>query len=233
MVAGDPITILIADDHAVLRAGLRALLSRQPDMVVVGDANNGALALRMTRQLRPDLLLLDISMPGVDGLEVLLFLQEQSPNTNVLILTMYEDASFLRETLRLGARGYIPKRAAEVDLLDAIRAVHRGEVYVHPSMTELLVQDYVQTLRSGAEDDSASSSSDEQTSSSGCDLLSPREVDVLTLVAKGYTDRQIADRLVISVRTVESHKANIRKKLGRRSRVELVRYALEHGLLGS
>jgi len=226
-----PITVLIADDHTVLRAGLRALLNRQPDLVVVGEAEDGTSALRETRKLAPHILLLDIAMPGVDGLETLELLRDQCPHTQVLILTMYEDAVFLRKALRLGARGYVPKRAADVDLLEAIRAVRRGEVYVHASMTGQLLQDYVQTIRGESEALTSEQPLSPSPPSPEQDGLSAREIDVLTLVARGHTDQQIADRLVISVRTVETHKAHIRKKLGRRSRVELVRYALDHGLL--
>ena len=210
------IRILIADDHGVLRAGLRALLNAEPDLEVVGEAADGNEALRLAEKLRPDVLLLDISMPGPGGIEVTRRVKRTLPDTRVLILTVHEDEGLLREAIRAGAAGYIVKRAVESELINAIHAVWRGDLYVHPAMTRALLKDL------------QASAAPEQPL---VEPLTPRETEVLSLIAQGYTNRQIAEKLSISVRTVESHRANITGKLGLRSRVELVRYAREHGLL--
>lgn len=211
-----PIKILIADDHGVLRAGLRALLNAAPDMQVVGEAADGAETLRLVEELHPDVVLLDISMPGPSGIEITRQLKEQLPQARVLILSVHEDESLLREAIRAGATGYIIKRAIESELINAIHAVWRGDLYVHPAMTRALLQD------------APPSRAANQTPLS---VLTPRETEVLRLIAQGHTNRQIAEVLCISVRTVESHRANLMDKLGFRSRVKLVRYAREHGLL--
>jgi len=212
------IRILIADDHGVLRAGLRALLNTEPDLEVVGEAVDGHQALRLAGELRPDVVVLDISMPGPDGIEVTRQLKKKWPDTRILILTVHEDESLLREAIRAGASGYILKRAVESELISAIHAAWRGELYVHPAMTRVLLKDLQITSSPGPDETPVES-------------LTPREVEVLQLIAKGYTNRQAAEILNISVRTVESHRANLTGKLGLRSRVELVRYAKRHGLL--
>mgnify|MGYP001137931491 CR=1 FL=1 len=211
-----PIRIFIADDHGVLRAGLRTLLNAEPDMTVVGEAADGYEAIRLAEELRPDVVLLDISMPGPGGIEVTRRLRQRIPQTRVLILTVHEDESLLLEALRVGAAGYIIKRAVESELINAIHAVWRGDLYVHPAMTRALLRD----LQPSAIPEE-----------SPPEPLTPREVEVLRLVAQGYTNRQIAEALNISVRTVETHRANLTAKLHLNSRVELVRYAREHGLL--
>ncbi|RME77506.1 MAG: DNA-binding response regulator [Chloroflexi bacterium] len=211
-----PIRIFLADDHGVLRAGLRSLLNTEEDLSVVGEAGDGETALRLILELAPDVVLLDISMPGPGGIELTRRIKQHLPQTRILILTVHEDESLLREAIQAGAAGYIVKRAVETELLNAIRAVWRGDLYVHPVMTRALLKDIVPPsapLKGPVE------------------TLTPREVEVLRLIAEGYTNRQIAERLTISVRTVESHRANLTSKLGLNSRVELVRYARDHGLL--
>lgn len=214
------IRVLLADDHAVLRAGLRALLNAQPDIEVVGEAGDGTQAVQLAQALAPDIALLDITMPGVDGLAATRQIRQLCPHTHVIVLTMHEEAGFLRRMLDAGGAGYVLKRAAEAELLAAIRAVHRGEAFVDPAMTRTLIQNYL----GQAEPVAQPSASTE---------LSPRETEVLALIAAGYTNQQIAEKLVISVKTVETHKAHIMEKLAARSRVDLVRYALEKGLLQS
>jgi len=208
------IRILIADDHGVLRAGLRALLSAEPGLEVVGEAADGESALRLTRTLQPDIVLMDISMPGCDGIAAAQRLQAQRADVRVLFLTMHEDSSLLQEAMRAGAAGYVLKRAVESELVNAIRAVSRGDLYVHPGMTRALLAS--SPLQPGGDTAEA-------------ETLTPREIEVLSLVAQGYTNRQVADRLSLSVRTVESHRANLMEKLGLHSRVELVRYAVREG----
>ncbi len=211
-----PIRILIADDHGVLRAGLRVLLNAEPDMQVVGEAATGRETLRLASELRPDVVLLDLSMPDLGGIEVTRRIKTALPDTRVLILTVHEDERMLREAIRAGAAGYIVKRAVEAELINAIRVVWRGDLYVHPAMTCVLLKGLV-----------PSSPTDEQPIES----LTPRDTEILRLIAQGYTNREIADLLSLSVRTVESHRANIMDKLGLRGRAALVRYAREHGLL--
>jgi two-component system response regulator NreC len=207
--------ILIADDHGVLRAGLRALLDAAPDLKVVGDAADGDEALRLTEELQPDVVLMDISMPGCGGIEATARLRQLKSDIRVLILTFHEDETLLKEAMRAGASGYIVKRAVESELINAIRAVLRGDLYIHSGMTRALLAD---------------SSTAGPRSQMSVEKLTPREMEVLRLVAQGHTNRQIADLLTISVRTVETHRANLMGKLHLESRVELVRYAAEHGL---
>ncbi|RME09810.1 MAG: DNA-binding response regulator [Ardenticatenia bacterium] len=214
------IRILIADDHGVLRAGLRALLNAEEEIEVVGEAADGVEAVRLVETLKPDIVLMDISMPGMNGLEATRLIRERAPDTRVLILSVHEDETLLQEAIRAGAAGYIIKRAVELELLSAIRAVWRGDIYVHPSLTGALLRG----LNLGA-------STSPHATDSSIDRLTPREKEVLRLIALGYTNQQIADELHISVRTVETHRANITSKLGMRSRARLVRYAREHGLI--
>ncbi len=210
--------ILIADDHGVMRAGLRALLKTEPDLEVVGEAATSDEALRFVANLCPEIVLMDISMPGAagNGIEATRQLREIAPNTRVLILTMHEDKGLLREAIRAGASGYILKRAAEAELRNAIDAVAHGDLYIHPSMVRALIADATPAPLGRKVD---------------AEGLSPREMDILRLIVQGYTNHQMADTLNISVRTVESHRANLMSKLNVRSRVELVRYARTRGLI--
>jgi two-component system response regulator NreC len=216
-----PIQILIVDDHGVLRAGLKALLRAEPDFKVVDYAANGVDALRLAAELTPDVVLLDMSMPGPNGIEITRQLKKILPETRVLILTVHEDETLLQEAIHAGASGYILKRAVESELIDAIQAVWRGDLYVHPAMTRALLKALSPATHAaqGAQEDPI-------------ETLTPREAEVLRLIAQGYTNRQMADHLSISVRTVESHRANLMDKLGLRSRVDLVRYAKENKLIG-
>lgn len=208
--------ILIADDHGVLRAGLRALLNAEPDLEVLGEAADGEEALRLAREVQPDIVLMDINMPGAGGIETTRQLLELRPEVRVLILTVHEDTCLLQGALQAGAAGYILKRAVESELVNAIHAVARGDLYIHPGMTRGL-------LKSMGTFPAARSAT--------AAILTPRETEVLTLIAKGHTNRQVAEILSLSVRTVESHRASLMDKLELRSRVELVRYAADCGLL--
>jgi two-component system response regulator NreC len=208
--------ILIADDHGVLRAGLRALLKSESELEVVGEAADGEEALRLASALRPDIVLMDISMPACGGIEATRRLRELLPDVRVLILTVHDDKSMVQEAIQAGAAGYILKRAAESELVSAIQAVSRGDMYVHLPMTRALQAEAT-----------AMPSSDQV----AAETLTPREIEVLRLIARGHTNRQIAHLLTLSVRTVESHRANLMDKLDLHSRVELVRYAAQHGFL--
>jgi DNA-binding NarL/FixJ family response regulator len=208
---------LIADDHGVLRAGLRALLDAEPDLQVLGEAVDTQETLQMVSELCPNVVLLDMSMPGPGGIETTRQIRAALPETHVLVLTVHEDDSLLRASLEAGAAGYVTKRAVEAELINAIHAVQRGDLYVHPAMTRSLLK---------APPPPPPHPDDEQV-----EPLTPRETEVLRLIAQGYTNRQAAEVLSISVRTVETHRANILGKLGLRGRVDLVRYAMDHGLL--
>jgi len=182
----------------------------------VGEAVDGKQTITLSEELEPDVVLLDVSLPDQSGIEVTRSLKELHPGTRVLILTVHEDEGLLQEAIQAGAAGYIIKRAVESELIDAIRAVSRGDIYVHPAMTRALFKDMTPTPR--AKD-------------SPIEAPTPREIDVLRFIAQGYTNRQTAEALSISVRTVESHRANLMSKLGLSSRVELVRYAKENGFI--
>jgi two-component system, NarL family, response regulator NreC len=210
------IRILIADDHGVIRAGLRALLAGFPDMDVVGEACDGSEVLGMAVDLKPDIVLMDLSMPNVGGIEATRLLLQCAPNVRILILTVHEDEGLLKEVIRAGAAGYVVKRAAQEDLIHAIRVVARGDLYVHPSMTRALFAQPSPANTPGVFE---------------AETLTLREMEVLQLLVKGHTNRQIAEQLSLSPRTVEGHRANLSAKLGLHSRVELVEYAEKHGLL--
>ncbi|MBI5670815.1 MAG: response regulator transcription factor [Chloroflexi bacterium] len=215
----EPIRILLADDHAVLRSGLRLLINSQPDMTVVGEAGSGSEATAQAAALQPDVLLLDLNMPGMDGLAALPQLKQDAPNSRILILTMYDDVSYLQEALNAGAAGYVLKKAVDSELLTAIRAVMRGETYVHSAMTQKLLQKF-ETVSTTA-----------KASSDPWATLSDRERDVLRLVALGYTNAEIAGELFLSVKTVETYRARGMEKLNLQTRAQLVKAALERGLL--
>jgi two-component system response regulator NreC len=210
------IRVLIADDHGVLRAGVRVLLTRQEDIEVVGEADDGATAVELAERLEPDVVLLDVNMPGMNGVEATEAITEALPDCRVLLLTIREDSVLLRQAIEAGIAGYVPKRAVESEMINAIRAVHRGEMYIHPSMTRAFVALLSPTMAEPV----------------GAEVpLTGQEVDVLRGIAQGYTNQQIADQMAVSVRTVERQRASLRDKLGISSRAALVRYAREHGLL--
>ena len=214
----EPIRILIADDHAVMRAGLRLLLNGQEDMQVVDEAGDGWQTVEKAVALKPDIVLLDITMPGLSGLEAARQIRQRAPEVKLLVLTMHDDEAYLRQFLQVGATGYIVKKAADTELVDAIRAVHRGESFIHPSLTRVLIDRYLQQQPPVKAKESV-------------EELTPRETEVLRLVAQGYTSQQIAEQLSISANTVETHRAHIMEKLGLRGRAQLVRYAIARGLL--
>lgn len=208
------IRILVADDHSVVRVGLRSILESVADFEIVGEAGDGPETLRLAEQLAPDVILLDISMPKSSGFDTAREIASRWPDTATVILTVHEDEALLHEALEAGSSGYVVKRAEPEEIIQAVRAAHRGDLYVHPAMTRLLLEHPPK----GARD------------SQQVEELTPREVDVLRLLAKGNTNRQAARLLGLSIRTIENHRANLMGKLGVISRVELVSYANTHGL---
>lgn len=210
------IKVLIADDHAIVRTGLRTLIHAEATMELVGEATGGYDAIDLVEKLQPEVLVLDLSMPDLDGISVTKKIRPQYPNLHILILTIHEDEALLRAALKAGAGGYILKHAAEAELISAINTILRGDLYVDPSMVRKLFSEEVTPVA---------------TSSKPAISLTPRETEVLQLIVQGYTNRQIGEELSISIRTAESHRSNLSEKLGLHSRVDLVRYAREHGLI--
>lgn len=222
-MSGAEIRVVIADDHAIVRDGLRALVDAQPGLVVVGEATDGEEAWRRACELRPDVLLLDVSMPGVGGVDAAERIAKDCPTVRVLALTMHEERGYVTRLLRAGAAGYVVKRTAASELVRAIRAVAAGGRYVDPSVAGTMLADLSQRPhaagRGGAE------------AHGGASAVSTREGEVLRLLARGHSNKEIAATLEISVKTVETHKANAMAKLGLRSRAALVRFAIAEGWL--
>jgi two-component system response regulator NreC len=208
------IKVVLVDDHAVVRSGLRLLLNNHEDIEVVGEAGNAKDAIFRARALKPDVILLDVVMPGESGIDVLPKLLQESPDTKVLVLSMQDDPSYVREAFAAGASGYVLKEAADEEVVSAVREIAGGGRYVHPALGARMV-----------------AAEAEERAAAEADPLSEREREVLRLLALGHTNQEIAHQLYISVRTAESHRAHIMQKLRLGTRAELVRYALAHGLL--
>ena len=206
------IKILLADDHTIVRQGLKLILSAQTDLEVVGEAANGREAVDLAQKLRPDLVLMDVAMPELNGIEATRRMVESNSRVKVLVLSMHKEAVYVREILRAGARGYILKDAIDTELLSAVRSVAKGDGYISPAVSGALLNDYRKDVTDPV------------------DLLSGREREVLQLIAEGKTNKEIATRLNLSVYTVDSHRGKIMEKLNLHSTGELVRFALKHGL---
>lgn len=214
----DKIRIIVADDHAIVREGVRQLLAHEPDIEVVGEAADGAQVLELARQSHPDMILMDIAMPGLNGLEATRAIKTELPQVNVLVLTMQEGEEYFFRILQAGASGYVLKGAHSSELLSAIRAVHQGGVYLYPTMAKKLLSDFIK--RPEAEGDTS-------------DPLTAREREVLKLIAAGKTNRGIAEELVLSINTVQTHRLHIMEKLNLHNRAHLVKYAIRRGLITS
>jgi DNA-binding NarL/FixJ family response regulator len=212
------IRVTIADDHAIVRDGIRALLALTGDVEVVGEATNGREALEMVRKLMPDVVLMDIAMPLMDGLEATRRIHKEFPATRVIVLTQYEDREYVLRVIEAGATGFISKTAAFSDLVSAIRSVHRGDSFLSPSVARYLVEDYQQAAGMRDNQDPYRQ-------------LTDREREVLKLVAEGHSTQEIADMLVLSPKTVDGHKTNLMAKLDIHNRTELVKYALRKGII--
>ncbi len=215
---GNKVHVLLADDHTILRAGLKMMLNAQPDIEVVGEASDGKQAVTEAVRLRPDVVLMDITMPECNGIEATKQIKRVLGDVKVLVLTMHENEEYLFQMLRAGASGYMLKEAADTELISAIRVVCSGRFYLSPSAQTMMVSDYLQRVRTGEERDSYSA-------------LTEREREILKLVAEGYTNNQIGERLFISPKTVDTHRTHIMDKLNLHSRAELVKYAMRRGLL--
>jgi len=212
-VSNHAIKILLADDHTIVRQGLKLILSSNADLQVVGEAANGREAIDLAQKLKPDIVLMDVAMPEMNGVEATRRMVQDNPRLRVLVLSMHKEATYVREILRSGARGYILKDAIDTELLNAIRSVARGDGYVSPAVSGALLSDFRQNV------------------TDPIDLLSPREREVLQHIAEGKTNKEIATRLNLSVYTVDSHRGKIMEKLNLHSTGELVRFAVKHGLV--
>ncbi|MEP7225506.1 MAG: response regulator transcription factor [Actinomycetota bacterium] len=208
--------ILIADDHAIVRSGLKKVLDVEPDLEVVAEAEDGAEAVDKALKEDVDLVILDVSMPRMTGIQATAELRKRKPELKTLILSMHDSEQFLFEALKAGASGYVLKSGADTDIVDACRAAMRGDSFLYPSAVATLVRDYVERGGRGEEQ---------------FDVLTPRELEVLKLIAEASTSKQISEALFISVKTVDRHRQNILEKLGMRDRVELTRYAIRRGLI--
>ncbi|MBF8265309.1 MAG: response regulator transcription factor [Dehalococcoidia bacterium] len=212
------IKIFLADDHLILREGIRSLLQKLPDIEVVGEATDGETAVNEVSRIIPDVVLMDITMPKLNGLEATRQIKEKHPQVKVLILTMHETGQYLSEMLQAGASGYVVKTTTSADLISAIRAVYHGDVYLYPSIARMLVEDYLSQVKTG----------EEKTSYEG---LTGREREILAYIAEDKKNKEIADTLGISVRTVQAHRTNLMDKLGAHDRTELVKYAIRKGII--
>ena len=207
--------ILIADDHGIVRSGIRMLIDRQHGMNVVAEAEDGIQAVELAQATKPDVAILDVSMPRMTGLQAAREIRARAPGTSVLLLSMHDDERYFFDAVDVGAAGYVLKRSADTDLIDAIQAVGRGEQFVSPVTERAVIKEWL----AGDREDRLQ------------DPLTPRELDVVKLIAEAHTNKQIAQALHVSEKTVESHRANVLSKLGMRDRVELVRYAIRRGLV--
>ncbi len=210
--------ILIADDHALVRHGIRLLLESQPDMEVVGEARDGRDGLAQAQKLKPDVILMDITMPDMEGVEATQAIMKSCPQVRILALTMHEEAAYFFQMLQAGASGYVVKGADPTELLSAIRAVRKNGVYLYPSLARKLLDDYLERVGTGEERDSYA-------------RLTTRETEVLKLIGEGYTAREIAKTLFLSQNTVERHRSNIMDKLGMHRKSQLIRFAMSKGLV--
>jgi DNA-binding NarL/FixJ family response regulator len=211
------IRILLADDHTIVRDGIRALIEDEKDMAVIGEADDGHSAVRLTLDLKPDVVLMDIAMPLLNGLEATRQIRRRLPGARVLVLTMHDNEEYVRQILTVGAMGYILKDTAARTLLGAIRSVYKGEPVLSPAITRLVLEDYLRTGDLRKNDSS--------------DVLSQRESEVLQLIAEGYTNKQIAEILCISIKTVQSHRSNLMTKLHLHDRGELIKYAIQKKII--
>jgi len=211
------IRILLADDHTILREGIRALLEDQPDIVVVGEAEDGRWTVHLAHELRPDVVVMDIAMPLLNGLEATRQIKRDCPDIRVLVLTMHDNEEYIRQVLKAGASGYVLKHAAANELVEAIRTVHRGDAVLSPTIARKVIEDYLRT--------------NAVRSMPAPDELTPREREVLQLIAEGHTSKEIAELLGLSIKTVQAHRASLMQKLNLHDRSDLVKYAIQKKII--
>ncbi len=211
----DKIKVLLVDDHAIMRDGIRALLSLNEDITIVGEASDGKEAIAKAEELKPDVVVMDIAMPGMDGLEATRRIKKILPDTKMLVLTQYDNREYILSAIKAGAAGYVPKRALGSELVSAVRSVYHGDSFLHPSAATALVEDYRQQAKAA----------------DPYDELTPREREILKLIAEGHTSREIADSLYISLKTVTGHRTRLMEKLGLHNRTDLFKYAVRKGLV--
>jgi DNA-binding NarL/FixJ family response regulator len=211
----DKIKVLLVDDHAIMRDGIKALLSIDSDIEIVGEAEEGKEAIEKAAALSPDVIVMDIAMPGMDGLEATRRIMKQNPKAKVLVLSQYDNREYVLSAIKAGSAGYLPKRALGSELISAIREIYKGESFLHPSAASTLMKDY----------------REQAYTTDIYDQLTPREREILKLIAEGHTSKEIAGILFISLKTVTGHRTNIMEKLGLRNRTELIKYAVKKGLL--
>ena len=210
----DRIKVLVVDDHAIMRDGIRALIDIYDDIEIVGEASEGKEAIEKARELAPDVVVMDLAMPGMDGLEATRRISKRNPAVKVLVLTQYDNKEYILSSIKAGAAGYVPKRALGSELISAIRAVNQGESFLYPSAASAVIEDYRR-----------------QTEEEPYDRLTEREREILKLIAEGRTSREVADMLYISLKTVLNHRAKIMEKLDLHNRTELIKYAMRRGLV--
>ena len=209
------IKVLLVDDHAIMRDGIRALLSIHDDIKIVGEASEGQEAIEKTQDLSPDVVVMDVAMPDMDGIEATRRIRKQSPKVKVIVLTQYDNKEYVLSAIKAGAAGYVPKRALGSELVSAVRAVNRGESFLYPSAAAALIDDYRRQAKTA----------------DPYDQLTPREREIQKLIAEGHSSREIADTLFISLKTVYGHRTKIMQKLGLRNRTDLFKFAVRKGLL--
>lgn len=214
----DRINVLVVDDHVVVREGIKMVLTTDPELKVVGEASSGEEAVDRVKELKPHVVVMDIAMPGLSGFEATRLIREQNPDVKVLALTVHDSEAYVFQMLQAGAVGYVLKRASAADVIQAVKAAHRGEAILHPSVAKMLITDYLTRVEKGEE--------------GSYDTLSDREREILKLIAEGRTNKEIAQMLFLAVKTVQAHRANLMRKLGMHDRTELVKYAIRKGIVG-
>ena len=218
------VKILIADDHAVVRSGLRVLLHSFPDFSVVGEASDGEQAIRLAQERKPDVILMDISMPVLDGIEATKRIMEQQPDARVIILSVHEDEEYVRQILSAGARGFVLKNAGRKEIAEAVRSAYAGERFFSPGISKLIIEGFIKR-------DKEQLQAQEQLQTHSKQQLTKREIEVLQYIAQGFTNRKIAEALFLSIRTINTHRTNLMQKLDIHDTARLVRYAIETGLV--